>query len=1223
MGISIKLRFFLVLFLASAILVSSAYLYYQSETNQIRTEENKTLSAINNLKLEQLSQWRTERIGQAKFFPTIGQFIRFTAHLSKNKNDKEAQNYFINLLQPLKDNHNFENVFICNKDCELLFTLDKKFDIVDSLTSKNIKSAVYGDSLVFGEFYYDSTQKQICLDITIPVRDNEGLIIGSFTQIIYPSRYLYPLIQKWPMETRSGETLLAKKINDRVVFLSELRFKDNSLLTQYIMLSDTEVVAVKGVRGERGVIEGKDYIRSDVLAELKFVPGTDWYLISKIDKAEIYSEIFYREKTTIIILVIALLAIIFGSLFFYKSRQSNIYKELFSKEEEFKATLYSIGDAVITTDRNSSIKQMNTVAEKITGWKESRARGKALPEVFVIINEYDRNKIENPVEKVIQTGTRISLANHTLLISKNGEEIPIADSGAPIKDDDGNTIGVVLVFRNQTEERQKEKALFESNEKFSKIFHHSSESISLTQLSTGKLFEINEGFEKVFGYSRSEAIGKTTFELGLWANQDDRDRMLKQLKKNGYIKDFEAVGNRKNGEQLIALLSGEVLEFKDDQYLLLTLRDITERKQTEKILIEKEERLRLSLHAANQGMYDINIKTGNVIVNDEYALMLGYNPSSFEEKSELWHQRLHPDDYKRWEETYNEYLAGKTNEYKIEFRLRTKDDHWKWIMSLGRIVEYDTTGNPLRMLGTHTDITDRKKSEEALKKLSQAVEQSQVSIVITNKEGNVEYINKKFTEVTGYNSEEIFNQNLRLLKSGKQSKEFYKDLWATILSGNDWQGEIQNKRKNGELFWEMDIISPITDTSGNITHFVAVKEDITEKKTMIEELISAKEKAEEMNRAKSSFFANMSHELRTPFVGIIGFAELLEETLSDPEEKEFATKIVKSSRRLTDTLNKILNISRLESTGYDLMPETVNINELIKEIGGLFIQSARVNNTGIKIETEFDDKNIITDKKILEEILNNLLNNAVRFTFNGKIVIRTEKVINEGRDFLKLVVSDTGIGIPEGKQALIWDEFRQVSEGFNRSFDGTGLGLTLIKKFVELLNGTIKLESEEGKGTMFTIEIPVIHSNEEVDNKSELKKITGMNYQTGTSQKPKVLFVDDDLISCEFVIKVLNKQYEIKVANSGDEALMLTKNNYYDLLMLDINLGRGIDGVELMQAIRKLKKYNTVPIVAITAFAAESDKIEFLSKGFSHYISKPFTAIELKDLLAGILTKRN
>ena len=186
---SSKWPFIIVSILISAILVTSAFIYYQSKTKEIREEKNQTLAAINHLKLDQLVQWRVERIGQANFFPTMGQFIRYTDWLTKNRNNKEAYDFFFNLFEPLKENHNFENVFICGKDGKLLFSLDEDFGKIDSITIEDIKASINGDSLVFGDLYYNINKNKICLDITTPVRNNDGKVIGSFTQIIYPDRY--------------------------------------------------------------------------------------------------------------------------------------------------------------------------------------------------------------------------------------------------------------------------------------------------------------------------------------------------------------------------------------------------------------------------------------------------------------------------------------------------------------------------------------------------------------------------------------------------------------------------------------------------------------------------------------------------------------------------------------------------------------------------------------------------------------------------------------------------------------------------------------------------------------------------------------------------------------------------------------------------------------------------------------------------------------------------
>ncbi len=394
-------------------------------------------------------------------------------------------------------------------------------------------------------------------------------------------------------------------------------------------------------------------------------------------------------------------------------------------------------------------------------------------------------------------------------------------------------------------------------------------------------------------------------------------------------------------------------------------------------------------------------------------------------------------------------------------------------------------------------------------------------------------------------------------------------------------------------------------------------EDKLEKQNI--DLIEAKEKAEEMVRLKSYFFANMSHELRTPFVGILGFAEILKDVLENREEREYAEQILKSSKRLTDTLNKILNLSRIEFDKVEVKNKQVDVCELLKSIESFYSNSAKINNTTITSSVEEDNLTIYSDPKLLEDILNNLVSNAIKFTENGSISLSAKRIIDKNNARLLITVKDTGIGIPKEKQSLVWQEFRQASEGFNRSFEGTGLGLTITKRYVELLNGTIALISEEHKGTSFIISLPMTKTNAEILTEGkEIALIKKSKEKIKSNVKPKLLYVEDDAVALEFISIILRSAYDVDTAINAATALEYTARKEYDILMLDINLGRGMDGVELMQRIREIDYYKNVPTVAVTAYAAELDKTEFLSKGFTHYISKPFTQKELHKLLAEI-----
>jgi PAS domain S-box-containing protein len=516
----------------------------------------------------------------------------------------------------------------------------------------------------------------------------------------------------------------------------------------------------------------------------------------------------------------------------------------------------------------------------------------------------------------------------------------------------------------------------------------------------------------------------------------------------------------------------------------------------------------------------------------------------------------------------------------------------------------------------------KKEAEERIRKLSAGIEQSPASVVITDLSGNVEYVNKKFTEVTGYTSEEIIGKHTRLLKSGYTPTEEYKKMWETIINKKEWRGEFYNKKKNGELYWELASISPIINEVGEITNFLAIKEDITHIKKMTEELISARDKAEEMNRVKTYFYAQMSHELRTPFVGIFGFAELLKEKLNDSDEKEMAEAIYKSSKRLMDTLNKILDITKLEFDGLEPKFSNVDISKLLTSLKELYFVTAQKQNTFINIKLHVQSFLLKTDERLLTEILHNLISNAVKYTIDGLIEIKTDVATKNGNRFLIIKVSDNGIGIPEDKLEVIWDDFRQVSEGFNRTFEGTGLGLSITKKYVGLIGGKISVESKIDKGTTFTIELPCNETDcvdelitETSENVSVLKKPKSI-------KKAKILYVEDEGITLLYVTKLLSDYYEVDTAVNASLALEKINQNYYSALLLDINLGKGIDGVKLMQLTREIPFYKTIPIAALTAFASSSDKIEFLNKGFSHYLSKPFDSAKLLKLLENMLSNK-
>lgn len=410
--------------------------------------------------------------------------------------------------------------------------------------------------------------------------------------------------------------------------------------------------------------------------------------------------------------------------------------------------------------------------------------------------------------------------------------------------------------------------------------------------------------------------------------------------------------------------------------------------------------------------------------------------------------------------------------------------------------------------------------------------------------------------------------------------------------------------------------TPLIDEEGKIIAVASLVDDITERKEMEVNLIRAKEKAEEMNRLKSNFFANMSHELRTPFIGLMGYAEFLAQSVTDPDDKEMALGILDSSKRLKDTLDKILEFSKLESSKIEIKTKDVDVCSVIDDVHKTFIKLAEQKNLYLNKQLNISPCSIRTDEQLLREILNNLVSNAIKFTQNGGVEIYLDKNVKRNNTYLDIKVKDTGIGIPADKQEIIWEEFRQVSEGLNRSFEGTGLGLAIAKKYAELLNGKISLESIEGKGSSFILELPFTPSLSEKEILPSLSQTNGVSIEKPRSQK--ILYVEDDKYALDVVRRTLSKFYQLDLAENAETALRKVNQEEFDLILMDINLRRGMDGIELTQAIREIPHYKKVPVVAVTAYAKDEDKVEFLSKGFSHYISKPFAPSDLINLLKNI-----
>ncbi|BAX81062.1 PAS domain-containing sensor histidine kinase [Labilibaculum antarcticum] len=505
----------------------------------------------------------------------------------------------------------------------------------------------------------------------------------------------------------------------------------------------------------------------------------------------------------------------------------------------------------------------------------------------------------------------------------------------------------------------------------------------------------------------------------------------------------------------------------DDNRMVYTCYDITEQILATKKMEEREKRHKAIFNNSSSSIVLIDSDSGAILDgNDALVRYTGYS------KKTLLKMNLKQISTSSEEEIQKQLYLAKQNKKHFDF---------KHTLASGEIRNIEAYVGQIEMNGkmilhcTVHDITDKKNALQDVLKLSNAVEQSPASIIITDTHGNIEYTNPKNCEITGYSAENLKGKNPRILKSGKLAEHTYKDLWNTILAGGKWEGEFYNRKKNGNYYWEHASISPIKNEEGTTINFMKIGKDISEQKKIQSELRKAKFRAEENDRLKTAFLANLSHEIRTPLNGIMGFTDLiLHEETPDDAKKDYQNIVKESGEQLLMIINDLVNISQIEAGELNIKLSHFSATDLLDEI--LLFYKPEVSKKGLEIQIVKINCQVIksgincmlfSDRKRLRQVFDNLIKNAIKFTQKGTITLGIEC-----RDYTVLfTIQDTGIGISKENQKLIFDRFRQVEEHFTRHYGGNGLGLSISKEITELLGGELWVESDLGKGSKFSFTV--------------------------------------------------------------------------------------------------------------------------------------------------------
>ncbi len=724
-----------------------------------------------------------------------------------------------------------------------------------------------------------------------------------------------------------------------------------------------------------------------------------------------------------------------------------------------------------------------------------------------------------------------------------------------------------------------------------------------------------------FGYSAEDFITKNIL-FSEFVHSEDRDAIFENScenimkKKDLYKQTYRVVTHDGSIRWLddyttiVRDATGKVLMIQGITY------DVTDNKLLTQDLDRSRNLYRSLVDTSPDGICMMDMDFITIFANKRKAELFGYDSPDDLIGTNAF-SVVAPEYAKYLQELEPELLSfGRVSIPEVEF---VRKDKTRFFGELRIVLIRDEQGNPLNIINLVTDISERKQMQENLieseNRFRVSFEHAPIGMDMIALDGVIMKANKALCDLIGYTEEELQNLTFYDITHPEDIPK-NRDSVEQLVSGATDTVTLEKRyiRKDKEIIWVLVSSALIRNSQGKPMYFLAQVRDITKSREAEQEIINAKAKAEESDRLKSALLANMSHELRTPLNGILGFSDIIRKAGLQKEISEMAEMIHRSGKRLMTTLDSIMLLAQLESNRkiQDSSFINANVSEELNSICNAYAED--VKEKGLKLICDIQPNIFINNEmKLLRQAVIKILENAIKFTAVGTISLSAASTDDK---VLDIVISDTGIGFDDKLKKEIFTEFRQGSEGYGRAYEGSGLGLAITQKIIKIFGGSLLVDSEPTKGSTFTIRIPcTVSAADDFVDKIKSPHPAPQQAPLEPGMLPSLLIVEDNPINQRLASSFLKSLYEVDVSATGEKAVEMVQGKLYKVILMDINLGSGMDGIAATKLIRAIPGYEFVPIIAVTGYTLIGDRERIIAGGCSHYLGKPYSRDQLIETI--------